>query len=144
MRKIVAIILLMIYSVCSTGATIYLHHCGKHTSYSIDQYSKVSHDNCPNCLKEHDNKEHTEDNSCCKDDQCKDRQIDLKSDSEQLQTKSSLQNLISFSPAIVLIPWIMEQWKEALDDNKQSNNQIVSIPIQDLEPVYLLHCNLRI
>lgn len=135
----------MIYSVCSTGATIHLHHCGKSTSLSLDVESKVSHDNCPTCASLHDGHLHETGDSCDLEDSCKDKSIELKSDIEQLQTKNSIQQLLNFSPAIVLIPWIMEQWKSILEDPTQlSLEHLASIPMQDLQPVYLLHCNFRV
>ncbi len=143
MRKIIAILLLMIYSVCSTGATIYLHHCGKSTFLSLDQSTKVSHENCPNCSKCQDKSSHEHGDSC-KKGCCQDKELSLKSDSEQLQSKSTFADLINFAPAVVLIPWIMEQWKIFVDDPAQEYHSMAFIPIKDLEPVYILNCTYRI
>ncbi|MEI5985575.1 hypothetical protein E3D81_08850 [Sphingobacterium sp. CZ-2] len=68
----------------------------------------------------------------------------MKSDSEQLQSKSTFTDLINFAPAVVLIPWIMEQWKIFVDDPDQEYHSLAFIPIQDLEPVYILNCTYRI
>ena len=112
MRQIVAILLLLLYSVSSTGATIYLHHCGKSTQISLLKETKVTHSNCKICSKFHEGHDHSTNSDCKDKDDCKDRKVDLKSDKDQFQTKSSDQSSFNFTPAIVIIPWILDKyWK---------------------------------
>ncbi|MVZ64996.1 hypothetical protein GQF61_03975 [Sphingobacterium sp. DK4209] len=144
MRKIVAILLLTIYSVCSTGATIYMHHCGKRTLISVLDEEKVSHDQCPLCTEHHHNQEHSEQNaSCCENkDMCQDVQLELKNDTDQQQ--SSLQQLFSFTPAVVIIPWIISFLEQRLDQDVKWRSSAEELQFAYVDPVYILNCNFRI
>src|SRR5690606_29940936 len=144
MRKIVAILLLTIYSVCSTGATVYMHHCGKRTLISVLDEEKVSHDRCPMCVEHHHNQQHSDPNAnCCKDkDMCKDVQLELKSESEQLQ--SSIQQLFNFSPAVVVIPWLLPYLEQWIEQDLKWNPHSEELQLSYTNPVYLLNCNFRI
>lgn len=136
--------LLMIYSVCSTGATIYMHHCGKRTLISLMDEAEVTHQQCPFCVEHHHNQDHSEsDGSCCSDnDMCKDVQVELKNDTEQQQ--SSYQQLFHFYPAIVVLPWISPFIAQWLEESK--SQQIQATPPQWAyeNPVYILNCTFRI
>ncbi len=121
-----------------------MHHCGKRTLISVLDEEKVSHDQCPMCIEHHHNQEHSEkDASCCKDkDLCQDVQIELKSESEQQQ--SSIQQLFNFTPAVVVIPWLLPYLEQWLEQDLNLNTPSERTQLAYVNPVYLLNCNFRI
>jgi len=142
MRQIVAILLLMIYSVCSTGATIYMHQCGKSTSISVLEEVLVSHDNCPMCI-DHQMSHHENDQQdfpCEDQDNCKDVQIELKSDIEQAQTKTFYGSLFNFIPTIVVIPWLIDYYDATIDYAIPTLIPYRSSLLTDIDPIFLLNC----
>ncbi|MGX1639088.1 hypothetical protein [Sphingobacterium sp. NPDC055431] len=146
MRKIVAICLLLIYSVCSTGATIHMHHCGKSTMFSVLEESKVSHDSCPMCSNLHQDHDHADDletNSQCEDDHtCQDSKVNLEltTESDQLRSKMLFGSTFDFSPAIVLIPWIINHWVQIIEDKPEEPNPFKPSLFAESHSVYLLNC----
>ena len=142
MRQIVAILLLMIYSVCSTGATIYMHQCGKNTIISVLDEQLTSHDNCPMCTDhQRTHEEKKQHHSPCMDqDKCTDVQIELKTDIEQLQSKSIYGNLSDFSPSIVLLPWIIDYYTASIAIETPTLIPYKSSLLTDIDSIYLLNC----
>ena len=123
-----------------------MHHCGKSTSFSVLDDIKVSHDSCPMCTKPHEDHNHDQNelaNASCEDDHsCKDSKVDfeLNSESDQLRTKMLFGSVFDFSPAIVLIPWIITSWEIMMEEQPQ-----VPIPLKpslfaENHSVYLLNC----
>jgi hypothetical protein len=147
MKKIVAICLLLIYSVCSTGASIYMHHCGKSTLFSVLEEAKVSHDSCPMCVdmhKDHDHKDDQTSKSDCEDSHsCQDSQVDLElsSESDQVRSKILFGNIFDFSPAVVLIPWILSSWELIIEDQPQVPIPFKPALFAENHSVYLLNCS---
>ncbi|SEF42285.1 hypothetical protein [Sphingobacterium lactis] len=149
MRKIVAICLLLIYSVCSTGATIYMHHCGKSTSISVLDVNKVSHDSCPLCSALHDEHEHTDNDishEFCATDDCKDVKVDLdlQSEADQLHSKIMAGKFFDFTPAIVLLPWILTNFDYLFDVDHQEIIPQKPALYAENHAVYILNCTFRI
>jgi len=142
MRQIVAILLLMIYSVCSTGATIYLHQCGKNTAISVLDDQLVSHENCPMCTDhQRTQQEKEQHHSACEDqNSCNDVQIELKNDIEQLQSKSIYGNLFNFSPSVVLLPWIIDYFETSILMETPKLIPYKSSLLTDIDSIFLLNC----
>ncbi len=84
--------------------------------FSVLEEAKVSHDSCPMCTDLHKDHEHPDDlesNSQCEDDHtCQDSKVNLEltTESDQLRSKMLFGTAFDFSPAIVLIPWIINNW----------------------------------
>lgn len=145
MRKIVAILLLMIYSVCSTGATIYMHQCGKNTAISLLEDQLISHDNCPMCTEHQTTHQEEKQHSPCLDqDNCNDVQLEFKNDSEQLQSKSIFGNIFNFSPSIIVLPWIIEYFSASIENNTQTLIPYKSTLLTDIDSIFLLNCTFLI
>jgi len=145
MRKIVAICLLLIYSVCSTGATIYLHHCGKNTIVSVLDKQKGSHGNCPMCVEQHhDNSE--SDDRADHHDECRDVHVnlDLKSENEQPQPNWVFGKVFDLSPAIVLLPWILTHLELNAIDHTPVPPSIQPLAVRDVQGTYLINCSFQI
>ncbi|MFZ4263386.1 hypothetical protein ACFRAE_15200 [Sphingobacterium sp. HJSM2_6] len=142
MRQIVATILLILYSVCSTGATIHLHHCGKNTDISWSQDAKKLHDQCPHCQDNHAEILFQQD-LCTDSSSCKDVQVELKSDYDQLQSKSSFDFNNPISPCFTILHWIVRSLYVPISLEQSSNYHHYSFHIHD-DPVYLKHCVLII
>jgi len=136
--------------VCSTSATIHMHHCGKSTLFSVFEEVKVSHDSCPMCAKSHkghDHQDHKEENSSCSDQgNCKDSKINLELDSEidQNTTKVMLSHAFDFSPAVVIIPWILTSWEFILAENPQIPIVLKPSILTENSSVCILNCTFRI
>ncbi|WP_149527071.1 MULTISPECIES: hypothetical protein [Sphingobacterium] len=96
------------------------------------------------CVEHHHNQQHSDPNAnCCKDkDMCKDVQLELKSESEQLQ--SSIQQLFNFSPAVVVIPWLLPYLEQWIEQDLKWNPHSEELQLSYTNPVYLLNCNFRI
>lgn len=147
MRKIVAICLLLIYSVCSTGASIHMHHCGKSTQFSVLEEAKVSHDSCPMCIELHKGHDHSHDDDskslCEEDHSCKDSKVDLELTTENDQTRSKMLfgSIFDFSPAIVLIPWILTQWELVLNEKPEEPQPFKPALFAENHSVYLINCS---
>ena len=150
MRKIVAICLLLIYSVCSTGASIHMHHCGKSTLFSVLQDARVSHESCPMCLdinQDHENQNVQSSDSHCEDNNtCTDSRVDLElsSESDQSRAKIMFGNIFDFSPSIVLIPWIINTWEQIIGDQPHPPTPFKPALLAENHSVYLINCTLII
>lgn len=137
----------MIYSVCSTGATIYLHHCGKNTVVSVLDKAKGSHDHCPMCQDEDPGKPspgdegQTSHHEGCQDT---DLNLDLKSETEQKQPTWIFGKMFDFSPAIVLLPWIWTWLDGSTLPVTPIPRSIEPLAVANLQDTYLLHCIFRI
>ncbi len=142
MRQIVATILLILYSVCSTGATIHLHHCGKNTDISLSQNSKSLHDQCPHCQDDH-TESFIQHDTCSEGNSCKDMQVELKSDSDQLQTKSSFDFTNQLSPIYTILHWIASHVFVPISLEQPSPYKHFTFHNNE-DPVYLKHCVLII
>ncbi len=74
MARIFTILLIWVYALSATGATVHLHYCcGKLQKLALQDEKKPGHDDCPLCLKQHaDKKKQTQqtEKSCCTDDSC--------------------------------------------------------------------------
>jgi len=123
-----------------------MHHCGKSTLFSVLEEAKVSHDSCPMCSDT--NEEHDKDkNSTCEDNHsCKDSKVDLEltSESDQLHSKMMFGNIFDFSPAIVLIPWIITTWEQLVEEQHRVPIPFKPALLAENHSVYLLNCTLII
>ncbi|MGO1597833.1 MAG: hypothetical protein ACTHZ1_07570 [Sphingobacterium sp.] len=145
MRKIVAICLLLIYSVCSTGATIYLHHCGKNTIVSVLDKQKSSHDSCPMCVEQSQNNSESNDRRS-HHDECQDVHVslDLKAETEQPQPNWLFGKLFDLSPSIVLLPWILTHLELGTIEYTPVPPASQPLAVSDVQGTYLINCSFRI
>ncbi len=91
MKKIIVVILALLYITTSTGATIYMHYCmGKLADWGIGHNDSKT---CGNCGMD---KSEEKDNGCCKDEQI---QIKLETDHQKAGLIGFI-NIIA-APAIV-------------------------------------------
>ena len=146
MRKFLAICLLLIYSVCSTGATIYLHHCGKNTIVSVLDKEKGSYDSCPMCADQHRSDatpgtEFDRHHNGCHDVYL---QLDLKSEIEQPQPNWLFGNTFDFSPFIVYLPWIITFKETGFDTYYASSSAAPPAAVADAQDTHLFNCTFRI
>ncbi|WP_144062758.1 hypothetical protein [Sphingobacterium paucimobilis] len=141
MKRFLALLLCIVYTVVSFGGSVYMHNCCGGTSISI--YEKAGHDLCPVCTKEEQHTSSSSTHKTCSDGKCSDIEIKI----DQLANKlfSGHSNFsIDVAPAILTRLWI--------------NLKPVSFELQKTEfalknsfvytdtspPTFLLNCIFRI
>ncbi len=149
MIRILSIFLLMIYTLTSTGATVYYHTCGQNARVSLSE-NETSHRSCAFCAKEERHHQHSKDcssnqESCDhKSNCCTDVQVQLKNSDEQV-VSGFLKAFHVLSPAEIVIPWIILFHQNWIEEPKKSFSTILDIGSLSTYPdPYLLHCNFRI
>ena len=137
--------MLLIYSVCSTGATIYLHHCGKNTIVSVLDKEKGSYDSCPMCADKH-RPDATPEAEFDHHNGCQDVhfQLDLKSEIEQPQPNWLFGKTFDFSPFIVYLPWIITFKETDFDTDYPVSSAAPPAAVADVQDTHLLNCTFRI
>lgn len=150
MTRILSIFLLLIYSLTSTGATVYYHTCGQNSHISLT----VKDENAPSCIfctgeekTPSQERQHCEQpNVSCqqKDTCCTDVQVELNNGDDQAVTHL-LKDFNTLSPAEFIIPWIMvfhHHWSDAPAPTQTSLASL--LPSGTFPNPYLVHCNFRI
>ncbi len=152
MMRLLSIMLLMIYSLTSSGATVYYHACGQNLRVSLSE-KESSHRTCDFCASE-ETAHHQHDADCTlgqqelscdpKGDCCTDVQVELKNSDDQL-TVNLLKDFHLLSPAEFIIPWILVFHQSWFDTAVQAPQippyQLLSTTFPD---TYLVLGNFRI
>lgn len=144
MKVLLAYILLFLYTLTCTGASVYMHHCSA-GAFTLSQESSTT--NCPLCKKMHNKQQDdqkTNKHACAdKDDCCKDLKIDLKKGQQDTENAANAFSFVSLAPAIATIHWIINFQSECagrtlgeIRDNTSAHNAT--------SPPYLKHCSFRI
>lgn len=150
MIRILSIFLLLVYSLTSTGATVYYHTCGQNSQISIfeKQNNSKACAFCTgdegSCSLEQQEQDHT-DTSCELDHTCcTDVQVELNNGDDQAVT-NLLKDFNTLSPAEFIIPWIMV-FHHALFDAPAPNKTTLAslVPTGTFPNTYLVNCNFRI
>lgn len=147
MKRTLAILLLLLYTLTSTGATMYYHQCGQKTKIS---FSKVDtgHDLCELCLekKGQDNSERENQMSCdLEKNCCSERLIELKNVEDQLAAYNFLQDFSSYiHPLEFLVPWILTGYSDELIKRDQGLLFGLSSSPPKSKETYIFVCNFRI
>lgn len=150
MVRLLSILLLMVYTLTSSGATVYYHECGQQSQISLSG-ENTTHQTCRFCNereKNHEKEQHCDDHnhqSCSIwGDCCKDVQIELKNSDEQLTSFNLIKDINAFAPVEVILHWIvLHTWVETAHTYK-GNSVIDSGPPLSLPGTYLINCNFRI
>ncbi len=128
MKKVLAILLMLVYGVSSSGATLYVHYCcGKIDKVDFDVSKK---DNCPFANK-------ISQKNCCDD-----RQIELKIKSDykaETETKILLNHITAYLNSVHAVfdaPLFI--------NNNSLHFSGVSPPFSAVVPLYILDCVYRI
>lgn len=151
MSRIFSIFLLFIYSLTSTGATVYIHSCGQNAQISIFEKQTNSAD-CTFCTGDH--------HSCCIEAQdmmtedilacthehscCTDVRVELSNGEEQALT-SLFKDFDTLSPAEFIIPWIIVFHHALFDASASAKPAVATFAATTTFPnTYLVNCNFRI
>ncbi|MCL7988123.1 hypothetical protein M8998_09265 [Sphingobacterium sp. lm-10] len=150
MIRILSLLLLCIYTLTSTGATVYYHTCGQNSQISLS-IKKENVRSCIFCSGEEkpssQERQHCEqsDHSCeQKDSCCTDVEVELNNGDNQAVT-NLLKDFNTLSPAEFIIPWIMvfhHSWLEVPETAQTSFSSLT--PSGTFPNPYLVHCNFRI
>ena len=147
MRTLIAYILLFLYTVTCSGATVYMHFCHGTSDVSILGDRVEEEQNCTMCLehKGDDNEvqlSHTCDmgpQSCCKD-----ITLELKKSDSEAENTAAIFSFFNLSPAITTIYWIslFQDFIINPDSLKETYSEKTLVAYKP--PTYLFHCNFRI
>lgn len=150
MIRLLSIVLLMVYALTSTGATVYYHECGQQSQLSLSD-NNATHQTCRFCTekeKKHEKEHHCQQHdhqSCAIDgDCCKDVQVELKNSEEQLTASNFIKDMHAFAPAEIVLYWIvLHTWVDTIHTNKgqYADHSAPPLPSND---TYLINCNFRI
>lgn len=151
MRKWIAAVLLLIYSLTTSGAAFYFHICGNDQEHIISVADRSSHKNCPLCTKKAPSEASKKSGSCHKDAKpdkkhvCKDVVVDLEKASDNYYSNNNqIKNFNLFTPSIITLLWVynFNIFEElAIEHQIAQTNSTALVRQQDS---YLLHCNFRI
>ncbi|EEI91917.1 hypothetical protein HMPREF0765_2488 [Sphingobacterium spiritivorum ATCC 33300] len=151
MRKWIAAVLLLIYSLTTSGAAFYFHICGNDQEHIISVADKSSHKNCPLCTKKAPSEASKKSGSCHTDAKpdkkhvCKDVVVDLEKASDNYYSNNNqIKNFNLFTPSIITLLWVynFNIFEElAIEHQIAQTNSTALVRQQDS---YLLHCNFRI
>ena len=150
MIRILSIFLLLIYTLTSTGATVYYHICGHNSQISLS----VKDENAGSCVfcTGEDNSSNHKSNHCEQPELscdlegscCTDVQVELKNGEDQAVT-NLLKDFNILSPAEFIIPWIMVFHRSRFDISTYNQTSLTSLlPPGTFPHSYLVHCNFRI
>lgn len=142
--------LLMIYALTSTGATVYYHECGQRSQISLSD-ENTTHSTCRFCSekeqkheKDHHCHEHSHESCGIVGDCCKDVQIELKNSEEQLTSTNLLKDMSTYAPVEIILYWIvLYPWIETIYTDK-ALYVVDSAPPSTSTDTYLVNCNFRI
>lgn len=141
MKRFLAILLCMIYTMVSFGGSVYMHNCCGGTSISL--YEKAGHDVCPICTKKQKEEAHSSKHKTCSDGKCSDIEIKI----DQLANKLFFGHSnfsVESTPAILTRFWI--NLKPISFEHEQQKLPIrYSFVFTDSSPpTFLLNCIFRI
>lgn len=101
---------MLLYTLSSTGATVYYHKCAENISISVLENKKVSHENCMLCkAHQHANEESTSTThaACDKEDNsCKDLQVKIEKVTDKVIQANHLNTIPYLFPHISILYWI--------------------------------------
>lgn len=146
MKIIFAYILLILYAVTCTGATVYMHRCEEGALIVFDTKENLISDNCPHCAEPESGEESDQDApTACheKENCCSEIVLDLRKSETEMENASNMLPLFSTSPAILTLFWIVPipNSKTLISNPAVSRSPLASVTAS---PPYLVHCNFRI
>ncbi|MBE8713276.1 hypothetical protein C4F49_06260 [Sphingobacterium sp. KB22] len=126
--------MMLLYSLSSTGATVYYHKCAENISVSVLENKKVSHETCNMCkAHKHENKESesTKHTACDKDDNsCKDLQVKIEKVTDKVIQANHLDIVPYLFPHISTLYWINTYNFQNLNSVLTQNSTVIqSSPI---------------
>ena len=150
MAKIFTIWLVLIYAFSATGATVHLHYCcGKLQELAVQDQKSPSRDDCPMCLKHHENNTHTDHHSgeSCNIDQqspghCQDVKVDAKKITEE-HLRSTDKNPVKIFPLESLVFTLVSFIDFPLDGRHTIQTTDDPLLVGAI-PLFIQHCTYRI
>lgn len=152
MAKVFTILLIWIYALSATGATVHLHYCcGKLQKLALLDEQKPGHDDCPLCLKHHaaegkpaqqPSKTCCTENSCVIDDAPKGSCQNVKVDAKKTTT-DHLTNADKKSPKIQPLELLVFTLIHVLDlplDTHALTPSATDSPPDETTPLFIQHC----
>lgn len=147
MKRILAFIILCLYTLTSTGATVYIHQCANVFFIKSFQEDLQDTGNCPHCHSSNEALPLGDSSASChvnKASCCSDFKVDLKKSNDQSELSVNSLNLPSgIIPSLITLYWIPTAATGLLASASiplQKDAALLCPPI----PPYLLHCTFRI
>ena len=146
MKVFVAYILMILYAVTCTGATVYMHRCQQGDLIVVKTQKESMRDSCPHCVESADAEDKSKDaQTDCHEEEncCSEVVLDLRKGETKMENASNMLPLFTNSPAILTLFWILP-----IPDSdvliSQSPVFRFSLASVTASPPYLVHCNFRI
>ena len=147
MKRILAFILLCFYTLTSTGATVYIHHCADvffiRSSKQVDMETK----SCPHCKSLTPAAPKKDSSSSCevsKSSCCTDVPISLTKGTEKSELSvNSINQSLAIVPTSITLHWIPTSIPDFLADAATPAAADIAFLPPPISP-YLLHCTFRI
>ncbi len=139
MKKFFILIFSLYYTMVSIGATFQIHHCSGHILWTVSN-EKLKHDACPLC---NHSKDITKKGDICHGGDCADMELKFDQLSDKLFSFTNYSGL-TFSPAVIVIPWIQEIFSFAVSSKDFIPETVVLASVHSSPPVYLTNCIFRI
>ncbi|TDS15886.1 hypothetical protein [Sphingobacterium paludis] len=146
MKVFVAYIMMVLYAVTCTGATVYMHRCQEGDLIVLKTKKESMPDACPHCMESEgcaENSNDTQTDCHEKENCCSEIVLDLRKGETKMENASNMLPLFTTSPAILTLFWILP-----IPD---SNDHVFQAPVFQSSPTsvtdsppYLIHCNFRI
>ena len=132
MKKLLIIIIAMLYISTSTGAVIHMHYCmGKLSDWGLWHNEA---DKCSECGME---KNSNQDNNCCKDEH---KYIKNTADQKVSETNLQFIQLFSIALHVSYIDTPFEEFSTVTEENPRTN----APPLLSNVSVYIRNCTFRI
>lgn len=139
MRKVIAILICMLFSFVSFGGNIYIHKCQEATLLSL--YNSIDAENCPFCAKTHHEEGCGTDNHCHGDCSNEIVPIDQLSQSNYQVSQPSFLDLC---PAIIPILWISTEMYSSTNVELFKRSYYIFTPTDSSPPpLYIRNCVFR-
>lgn len=137
MKRFLALLICIIYTMVSFGGSVYMHNCCGGTSISI--YEKTGHDACPLCTKHEEQKSDSEHHNTCSDGKCSDVEIKI----DQLANKLFSGHphfSVHFAPSILTRLWINSKPLAVEIEKEKLPLKNSFVYIDSSPPTFLLNC----
>jgi hypothetical protein len=132
MKKLLIIIIAMLYISTSTGAVIHMHFCmGKLSDWGLWHNDS---DNCSKCGME---KNSSQNNKCCKDEQ---KYIKNTADQKVRETNLQFIQILSSALPVPFIETTFKEFSSVTEENPRTN----APPLINSVLLYIRNCTFRI
>lgn len=137
MKRVLAILMSVMFCFVSIGGNIYVHICKD--SFILSFYEKLSPESCIFCAE---TRKHHEDHDGHCHGECKNEVVKVDQLSHKDYNSSSF--LIKLTPAILSLPWIALDFKVTDTFHKAVFTNYLYASIDSSPPIYIKNCIYRI